>query len=60
MDELLTIHTHKIHHGLVLRGVITFLCTILFINGGMDYIEMTKITTPKFLNANIQSFEIMQ
>jgi hypothetical protein len=52
MDELQTIQTHKIHDA--------FLCTILIINGGMDYIEMTKITTPKFLNAKIQSFEIMQ
>jgi hypothetical protein len=59
MDELQTIHTHKIHHGLDLRGVITFLCRIFFINRGMDYIEMTKITTPKILNENIQSFEIM-
>lgn len=59
MDELQTIHTHKIHHGLDLRGIITFLCTILFVNGGMDYIEMTKITTLKILNATLQSFEVM-
>jgi hypothetical protein len=64
MGELQTIHTHKIHHGLDwsrldLRGLITFHCTILFINGDMAYIETTKITKPKILNANLQSFEVM-
>jgi hypothetical protein len=59
MDEPQTIHTHKIHHGLDLKGGIIFLYTILFINGDMDYIEMTKIITPKILNANLQSFEVM-